>query len=525
MSTGTTKKINLGADIDIDALNPASSLDSNDNLLISKAGIGNQKLSGALLPGGAGFRIDEFTYNEVTDAFEGVINAYQDILAYAKPAVVDGNDVVKYFLDPNDVRFKENGEAANIYGYIVDTQVTINSVVYTVKAADFGNVVIRFPKGYFTHRYVNGKHTWRTSKYNFAGSQVLPAFLRYDAVLAKVVEVDHANIGRYEGVLFDASQNKCVNGIYIDENITADSATKAITFANPVQYMAVGDVLKETTAVLGAANAVYTVATVTRDANQQTTVITVNEVINNVAAATAVSFRNDIDLAADKLMSVSGYKPLTYISQIDARALAGNNGSGYSQQTYADWFLIQLLAAVKYSTLNIQTAKGAGKTTSTSDYKFVSVTGLSDATGMADWIDNTANLEFAGGASIFGIENPYGNIWKWMDGMNINDWKVSLSVDNSQFDVAASYQATGIELPHANGYWGKVINTDKGVFLASIDGDSANAIGDYYYQASGSRVGLVGGSLTDGSYAGLSFLLVSYSASYRNWNFGARVRS
>jgi len=522
--TGTSKTINLidpGIG-DISKLPEATELLNSDEFIIKQNE--NKRLAASLLPGGAGFRIDEFTYNEATEDIEDVINSNQDIIAFAKPAVVDDNNVVKYFLNSNDARFKENGEAANIYGYTSDTVVNINGTDYTVKASDFGNVVVRFPKGYFSHRYLNGKHTWRTSMYNFAGSQVHPAFMRYDDVQAKVVEVDHANIGRYEGVLFDTSQNKCVNGIYVDESITADSATKVITFANPVQFMAPGDVIKETTAILGAADTVYTVATVTSDANQQTTAITVNEAINDVATATAISLRNDIDLAADKLMSVSGYKPLTYISQIDARALAGNNGSNYSQQTYADWFLIQLLAAVKFSTLNIQTALGAGKTGSTSNYKYVSVTGLSDATGLADWVDNTNNLEFAGGASIFGIENPYGNVWKWMDGMNINDWLVSLSVDNSQFENAASYEDTGIELPHENGYWGMVINTDKGIFHASIDGDSANAIGDYYYQASGAMVGRVGGYLSFGAYAGLSSLYRA-SASSRSWSIGARVRS
>ncbi len=472
-----------------------------------------------------GFRIDEFTYNETTEEIESVVNTYQDIFNYAKPAVVDENNQVLYYLNRNDVRFKENGEAANIYGYTADTVKNIGGTDYTILAADFGNVVIRFPKMYYGYGYLSSKHNYRMSMYNFAGSQVHPAFKRYDSDADAVVTVDYCNIGRYEGVLFDYSADRCVNGIYIDTDITAVASTKTITPAAAIQYIAEGDVLKDITGVIGAVNAVYTVASVTRDANYQTTEFTVNEAVSDVGTATAISFRNDIDTANDKLMSVSGYKPVTYISQIEARALAGNNGSLYSQQVYSEWFLVQMLAAVKYETLNIQTALGAGKTSSTGDYKYVSVTGLSDSSGMADFIDNTTNKELEGGSSIFGIENLYGNIWKWLDGMNIEDWMVHLSNDNSQFGTSGSYENTGIELPHSNGYWAKLQNTDKGILPASIDGDSANDIGDYFYQNSGSRVGLVGGYLAHGSRAGLSALYCYGSASFRSWDIGARVRS
>ena len=521
--SGTSKVIIIGGGIgDLDNLPEATELFNEDLLLIKQTE--NKKLAAALLPGGAGFRIDEFTYNETTEAFENVVNTYQDSLAHAKACVVDGNNNVKYYLDPTDFRFKENGQPANIYGYTSDTVKNIGGTDYTILAADFGNVEIRLKKSYFSHRYLNSKHTWKHSMYQFSGSQVHPSFKRYDAVAGEVIEVDYANIGRYEGVLFDNSENKCVNGVYIDEDITAVAATKIITFAVPTQYLAVGDKLKDTSGVLGAVNAVYTADVVTRNANQQTTSLTVLEAINDVAAPTAIALRNDIDLVNDKLMSVSGYKPLIYISQTEARTLSGNNGSKYSQQVYCDWFLIQLLGAVKFSTLNIQTALGAGKTSSTSNYKYVSVTGLADSTGIADFIDNTNNLEFAGGAA-FVIENPYSNIYKWIDGLKMDDWVLSLSVDNSQFDVAGSYENTGIELPHANGYWGKIINTDKGIFPASEDGDSANAIGDYYYQNFGARVGRVSGSLSCGSGAGLAVLYCHYAASSRIWSIGARVRS
>ncbi|MDP2723217.1 MAG: hypothetical protein Q8O72_10700 [Bacteroidales bacterium] len=527
MSTGTSKVVNLLGTSgigDLASLPAATSLNAEDLLLIEQASE-NKSLSAALLPGGAGFRIDSFVYNDTTEAVEDVIDTYQDVVNDAKPCVVDGNNQVKYFLNRSDFRFKENGEPANIYGFKTNTVVNISGTDYTVLATDFGNVVIRFPKMYYSHRYLLGKHYYQQSKYNFAGSKVHPAFKRYDANANDVIEVDYTNIGKYEGVLFDTSKNRCADGIYIDASITAVSATKTITPVAPIQYLQTGDVIKETTAVLGNANAVYTIDAVTRDANSQTTSFTVLEVINDVGSATTISLRNDVDFESDKLMSVSGYKPLTYISQTEARQLAENNGVKYSQQVYADWFLIQLLAAVKYSTLNIQTELGSGKTGSNSDYKYVSVTGVSNATGMADFIDNTINKELLGGSSIFGLEQLFGNLFKWIEGMMVNNWVISLSEDNSQFDVAGSFLNTGLELPHANGYWGKIINTDKGIFPATVDGSSANDLGDYFYQISGDRVGRVGGNLSSGAFAGLSFLYCNYSALDRSWYIGARVRS
>ena len=376
---------------------------------------------------------------------------------------------------------------------------------------------------YFSHRYLANKHYYQQSKYKFSGSQLHPAFRNYDSVAGETVDVDYCNIGKYEGVLFDFSKDRCVNGIYIDASITSVAATKTITPAASIQYLKSGDIIKETSAVLGAVNSVYTVDTVTLNADSETTSFTVLEAINTVGTATAVTLRNDIDTSADKLMSVSGYKPVTYINQTEARTLAENNNSGalnlIGQQKHSDWFLIQMLGATKMSTLNIQTYLGAGKTNSAGGYKFVSITGLSNASGMSNFIDNTQNKQLIGGSALFAIENLYGNLWKWFDNLKVDNWVVSLADNNSQ-----TYQATAINLPNTNGYWGRIVNTDKGIFPASVDGGSVDDIGDYFYQASGNRVGLSAGVLAYSARCGLSCLSCD-PASLRSWAFGARFRS
>jgi hypothetical protein len=113
-----------------------------------------------------------------------------------------------------------------------------------------------------------------------------------------------------------------------------------------------------------------------------------------------------------------------------------------------------------------------------------------------------------------GIENWYGHIWKFVDGININDNVPYVCQDPADFadDTDMGYTSLGITLAASNGY----INTLEqvgGVFLpASIGADQYTKLCDYYYQAGGWRVCLLGGSAGGGLGAG-AFGLGAFNAS------------
>jgi hypothetical protein len=469
--------------------------------------------------------VDTITYDNVLKTFTTTDNYFTlDILNNIKLAVMDTSNNVLYYLDTSDVRFKENGEAANIYGYKTDTTVNIDGTDYTVLASDFGTVRVEYPAFYWKYdRNGSGNNVYSLSKYFFSGSERYKAFRAYNSTTGEVEDTDYSYVDRYEGVLFDASENKPVNGVYIDVTISADSATKAVTFETPVQYLAAGDVLKDTTGVLGAADAVYTVASVTLNAAKESTGVVVNEAINDVSSGTSISLRNDIDLVNDYMMSVSGYKPLTYVNS-DERDTLYQNWSGditTHQHTVWQWQMQMLFSAIKYGTMNMQSQFGAGKTGNTADYRYVSVTGLADADGITDSVENTTDDQFAGYSLLNGIEQAWGNVWNGLTAVHFSDWKILISENNNVFGTPASYEDTGHELPQSNGYWGELQNF-KLLFPATVDGGSADEIGDYLYQNSGERVGSVGGLLYVTSAAGVAYLYGYISATVRNWTIGGR---
>lgn len=472
-------------------------------------------------------RKDSVVYDDVTRDFTVTNNFFgADVLDQIRIGVFDQSNDLLYYLDASDIRFKENGDAANIYGITTDTVKNLSGTDYTIKAADFGTVRAIFKKFYYSHKKVADVSSWELSRYFFLGSEIFPAFKAYDSESGNVTERETTAVDRYESVLFDTSENHPVNGVYIDVTVSADSATKTVTFETPVQYLQSGDVFKDTTGVLGSVDDVYTVDSVTLNAAGETTSIVITESIQDTPSGTSISLRNEIDLAEDYLISVSGYKPVTYISQTESQTLSKNwsGDVGTNIESFWHWQMRLFFCAIQYGTLNIQTALGAGKTGSTSDYRYVSVTGLFDEDGVTNAVDNTSDDQFQGGSLTWGLENTYGNVWKWMVALYVVDWKVKLTYNNSQFADVDLHFSTGMTLPSSNGYWGGVMNNIA--FLpSSVDGSSSDGIGDYFYQSSGTRVGRSGGYLYVGSDAGVAYLYVGFSASFRGWSIGARAAS
>ena len=116
-----------------------------------------------------------------------------------------------------------------------------------------------------------------------------------------------------------------------------------------------------------------------------------------------------------------------------------------------------------------------------------------------------------------GIENPYGNIWKNVDGVKIVDNQAYVCLDPSQYDDAASangayaypYRKLSYINLAANGYYSELGYDERYPFARfpiSNDGGigSSTFYSDYYYQNTGDRTAFVG-SLWSGTSAGGPF--------------------
>jgi hypothetical protein len=132
------------------------------------------------------------------------------------------------------------------------------------------------------------------------------------------------------------------------------------------------------------------------------------------------------------------------------------------------------------------------------------------------------------------IVNPFGNQWKFVDGIKVVDYQTWITESPSDYDDAASsggaYASPFVELNYsnatANGY-AKELGLDERYPFARtpVDstGGSSTYFADYYYQASGDRTALVGGFWYNASAAGPFFWALHSSLAYAYYNVGARL--
>ena len=234
-----------------------------------------------------------------------------------------------------------------------------------------------------------------------------------------------------------------------------------------------------------------------------------------------------IDTANDKLGSVSGFAPLMNETRAEFRSITSNRGTGWRQQDYDLVSAIQLLYLIEYADWNSQSMIGMGRTelaggTWAKD-SYLGVTGKSNGDGNAT--ANTGGNTNDAYMSYRGIENFFGNIWKWVDGINVNNNVPYVCNTDTDFadDTAANYTDLGITLATNNGYQKYLEQQSRGFLPASIGGASNTYITDYYYRAAGWRVGLLGGFAHFGVEAGVASWLLAYTAGYDSVHIGGRL--
>ena len=128
-----------------------------------------------------------------------------------------------------------------------------------------------------------------------------------------------------------------------------------------------------------------------------------------------------------------------------------------------------------------------------------------------------------------GIESPWGDMWQFVDGVNITDQQAWICKNADQYAsnvFTSPYEKVGYVNGNTNGYL-KYKGFDKIYPFAElpkeVGGDSATYYSDYYYQSTGQRIARVGGDWSDGSYVGLSSWSLNYSSSSANASFGGRL--
>jgi hypothetical protein len=254
-------------------------------------------------------------------------------------------------------------------------------------------------------------------------------------------------------------------------------------------------------------------------------------------------------------------RPVTNLTRDQFRQAARKRGSGWEMYTYNAHKILFWLFAVEYATLDSQKPFNAQK-----DANGFAQGGLGPGpTQMTDWANfNNANPlipcgytnEFGNGSGekayvvknasggthatlmanrYRGIENPFGHIWKYTDGANIQvtTGDAGLSIlwttdDPSNFSDTSytGYNKKG-NICRTNGYAKKMLLGEDGDIVATeIGGSSSTYWCDYYYtytSANRIQVLLIGGSADIGQNSGLAYINTHDGSSAAAKYFGSRL--
>lgn len=254
-------------------------------------------------------------------------------------------------------------------------------------------------------------------------------------------------------------------------------------------------------------------------------------------------------------------RPVTNLTLDQFRQAARKRGSGWEMYTYNAHKILFWLFAVEYATLDSQKPFNAQK-----DANGFAQGGLGPGpTQMTDWTNfNKINPlipcgytnEFGNGSGekayvvknasggthatlmanrYRGIENPFGHIWKYTDGANIQvtTGDAGLSIlwttdDPSNFSDTSytGYDKKG-NICRTNGYAKKMLLGEDGDIVATeVGGSSSTYWCDYYYtntSANRMQVVLVGGGAGSGSGAGLAGVNSGNAPSGASRHCGSRL--
>lgn len=212
----------------------------------------------------------------------------------------------------------------------------------------------------------------------------------------------------------------------------------------------------------------------------------------------------------DLLCSVAGKKPISGLrkgigTKANLETMAQNRGAGWHLETIEAVSANQLLMIIELGMMNTQIGIGQGVVNipNNASYNCSSLTGstaeLGNGTGQATETINeiggtqtTYNVNRKVSISYRGVENPWGNIWKNIQGVNV--WGdgsmgggqpyIAKGFTFNESKHSDNYEPAGFTLANAKGYVNAMgygsENYDWLLMPSEIGGTSALPVGDYF---------------------------------------------
>ena len=225
--------------------------------------------------------------------------------------------------------------------------------------------------------------------------------------------------------------------------------------------------------------------------------------------------------SSSKVYSKSGQTPLVEITLDDFRTGCKAHGAGYQQYDFLIDLILKELWLVEMATTNCQ-AKMYGYANGNSSKIN---TGATDtvATPTGSPISNTDGKH---ACKYRGIENPWGNIHKWCDGISFSGSSVYVCTEPTAYSegkTSGLYEYYGT-CASSDGFVKTVAPLAEGSliqYVTAVGADESSYYCDQSWQ--GGAVLSCGGAWDAGAYAGLWFWYGRFSASYSYKYVGGRL--
>lgn len=353
----------------------------------------------------------------------------------------------------------------------------------------FGNVFVRIPRFYIEKTDGVNLATWRISRSPF-GSAYLPKCFGSDS---------YAYIGKYNASLSGANKLESISGSYplINKNIVD---FRGYAQANGAGYQQMDihavDLLQVLFMVeFATLNSQAIMAGLTAGAYLATHTATATEAaVNRVVVANAVAALFVVGQSIGVGTSlgdnqVFAYRTITSITVVDVSNKALNFDG----------------ASANIATGNVVYSLG---------WKSGFSASIAAKSGCPTHLTNGLYP-----AMYRGIENPWGSVYQFVDGININNnqaWVCPTPSSYASNLFVAPYEQLGYVNGNVSGYpiaLGFDAAHPYAQFPVTVGGSSTTYYSDYYYQATGQLIALLGGSWNNGTVAGAFFWLLLNASS------------
>lgn len=242
------------------------------------------------------------------------------------------------------------------------------------------------------------------------------------------------------------------------------------------------------------------------------------------------------DFATDMLCSIAGAKPASGLTQnltrANVRKLCNNRGAGWMSSNIFSMAVTEWLLMVEYASLDPQRKVGQGVCNFTDDGS----TNMAVVTGATAGIGNGSGIPDGGedgkcSVTYRGEENLWGNIWTWLDCINIlakgvNEVWVTKIGTTPKDDTTEGYECLDAHATHSGGYISAFgIDPNHPELLIPTEASGSDTFADYVWENhnyNGFLIAILGGGWISGSMCGFC-LGLNFTSSYRIRSIGGRL--